>query len=263
MITAPTAPSHLAGEVFTAISTATQIAPLTGRVDGFDLNMAYAIASEVRALRDEAVVGHKIGFTNRTLWERYGVNAPMWGDMTASSVTPLDETPVALAPYSEPRLEPEVALKLKRSPNPGLDDEALLGCIEWFAPAFEIVQSIYPGWAFKLADCAAANGLHGRLLLGPTVPAGPWAHDMAAITLQLMKNGELIEVGHGHNVLGGPLLALRHFVEARLAHGAAPLSVGDIITTGTLTDAWSLSPGDRFEAIYSASPLPAISATFR
>ncbi len=36
----------------------------------------------------------------------------------------------------------------------------------------------------------------------------------------------------------------------------------EIITTGTLTDAWSIAPGDEFSATYENSPLPKITARF-
>jgi 2-oxo-3-hexenedioate decarboxylase len=33
----------------------------------------------LREARGEKVLGRKIGFTNRTIWEQYGVYAPIWG----------------------------------------------------------------------------------------------------------------------------------------------------------------------------------------
>ncbi|HSB23693.1 MAG TPA: hydratase, partial [Burkholderiaceae bacterium] len=47
-----------------------------------DLAQAYRDALAVRALRvarGEKPVGFKIGFTNRTIWQRYRVFAPIWG----------------------------------------------------------------------------------------------------------------------------------------------------------------------------------------
>jgi len=261
-IQSPSRPRDLAREVLAALSEARQIPPFSERVPDFDLPMAYAVASDLRQLRGETVVGRKIGFTNRTIWKRYGVDAPMWGDVTEASVAAVNGEPIRLAPFCEPRLEPEVALRLHATPGADMDDAALLSCVEWFAPAFEIVQSIYPGWRFTLADCAAANGLHGRLLLGPPVPSGEWALRMPDMALDLLRGTTLVETGYGHNVLGGPLSALRHLVETLLAHSAPPLVPGEIITTGTLTDAWSLAPGETWTAHYRDSPLGSITARF-
>ena len=74
-------------EISGALSTAKQILPFSKR--GIHLTMmdAYTVASRARALCDEtALVGRKIGFTNRGIWDIYGVDQPIWGDMRASSV---------------------------------------------------------------------------------------------------------------------------------------------------------------------------------
>ena len=42
-------------------------------------------------------------------------------------------------------------------------------CVEWIAPGFEIVQSHFPDWKFAAADCTAAFGLHGALVVGTPV----------------------------------------------------------------------------------------------
>ena len=47
-----------------------------------DLQSAYANALAVRGLRiarGEVPAGYKVGFTNRTIWSRYNVYAPIWG----------------------------------------------------------------------------------------------------------------------------------------------------------------------------------------
>ena len=49
---------------------------------GLPVNEAYERALSVRQLRinrGEVPRGYKIGFTNRTIWPRYGVYAPIWG----------------------------------------------------------------------------------------------------------------------------------------------------------------------------------------
>ncbi|WMS44095.1 fumarylacetoacetate hydrolase family protein [Acuticoccus sp. MNP-M23] len=242
---------------------ARQIAPFSGRVEGYGLDTAYAVAAALRRLRGAKEVGRKIGFTNHTIWARYGVDGPMWGDMTETSVTALDETTVDLSPYLEPRLEPEVALCLGAAPMPGMDEAALADCVAWYAPAFEIVQSLFPAWQFTLADCVAAGGLHGRLLLGPPVDAGPYAAEFARLRLELKQDDRPVETGSGANVLGGgPLAALAHLVKGLAARGERGLAAGDIITTGTLTDAQPLKAGTVWSATYHGTPFGTIKARF-
>jgi 2-oxo-3-hexenedioate decarboxylase len=53
-----------------------------------------------------------------------------------------------VAPYAEPKIEPEIVVGLSAAPSPDMDDAALLGCIGWLAHGFEIVQSVFPNWKF-------------------------------------------------------------------------------------------------------------------
>ena len=48
----------------------------------------------------------------------------------------------------------------------------IAGAIGWVAHGFEFVQSIFPGWRFKAADCVADGGLHGALFVGPRRAVG-------------------------------------------------------------------------------------------
>lgn len=54
-----------------------------------DVADAYALSLKVRDLRvarGERPLGYKIGFTNRTIWQRYGVFAPIWGTVWDTTV---------------------------------------------------------------------------------------------------------------------------------------------------------------------------------
>src|SRR6185295_17662104 len=58
-----------------------------------DVAQAYQDALAVRTLRlarGERSVGYKIGFTNRTIWHRYGVYAPVWGTVWNTTLTHCD-----------------------------------------------------------------------------------------------------------------------------------------------------------------------------
>jgi 2-oxo-3-hexenedioate decarboxylase len=85
-------------------------------------------------------VGRKIGFTNVTIWERYGVHQPMWAHTFAHTVhfAPQAKAALSLAGFVQPRIEPEVVFQAEGA---GHDDapETLIRAIEWIAPGFEIV----------------------------------------------------------------------------------------------------------------------------
>lgn len=256
-------PRTIAKEVADALEACRQIPTFSGRDPALTVAKAQEAALQLRRMRGGSVVGRKIGFTNRNIWSRYNVDAPMWGDMTDRTVHAIEDgaAEVALSPYSEPKLEPEIALKLAAVPASAADDDALLSCVEWFAPAFEVVHSVFPGWRFTLADSVATGGLHGALYLGAPVAAGDWARALPGTQVILSRDGTEVERGRGENALGGPLTALRHLVEGLEAIGD-PLSPGDIITTGTLTDAQSLSPGETWAARFDDAPFEPIAARF-
>jgi 2-keto-4-pentenoate hydratase len=194
-------------------------------------------------------VGRKIGFTNRTLWERYGVHEPMWGTVYDRTLirAEKDRATVPLAGLMQPRIEPEICFKLKAAPRSG-DPEELLRCIEWMAHSVEIVQCHHPDWKVTIADCTTDNGLHGRLVVGSEAPLP--ANLMEALPkaeARLYKGDRLADKGVGANVLGSPLLALAHLVDLlKRQPDAPPLVAGEIISTGVLTDAHPVAAGETW-----------------
>ncbi len=117
-----------------------------------DLAAAYQQALTVRALRmarGEQPVGYKIGFTNRNIWQRYNVFAPIWGPVWSSSVQLCEgEGVIALDKTCQPRIEPEAVFCMRSRPPTGVYLGGLFHCLDWVAPGFEIVQSHQPGWKF-------------------------------------------------------------------------------------------------------------------
>lgn len=254
----------IAGRLISAYDSATQIAPITTSDPGFDIAAAYEVLREIEGRRRISQgwqpVGRKIGFTNTTIWERYGVHQPMWAHVWAHSVHYAKDghAVLPLKPFVEPRIEPEVVFRLK-SPLPVTDDPAaVLRCVEWIAPGFEIVQSHFPGWKFAAPDCTAAFGLHGALVIGTRVPLtdrnrGPIAAALPTFALTLRRGRTIIDRGVGANVLGSPVQALVHLARVLATQPQfPPLAAGEIVTTGTVTDAWPVTPGEMWASDYGS-----------
>lgn len=267
----PSTQAGIAREIKGAQDRAASLEPFSGRVPGFDVPSAYAVARSVfEARRSEgfATVGRKIGFTNSRLWEPYDVHEPIWGYLYDRTVVRLDggEGRCSLRGLVEPQIEPEIAFGLRAAPGSS-DPSALLGSIEWVAHAFEIVQSHFPGWKFKVADTVADNGLHGRLFLGPPQPLAALGRNpeetLRSFTVALSRGGKLVETGKGSNVLGSPLAAFGHLVSV-LANqpGSEKLKAGDIITTGTLTAAYRVAAGEAWRTELRGIPLPGLALGF-
>jgi 2-oxo-3-hexenedioate decarboxylase len=262
----------IATEALAAFDTRRQIEPFTERFADLDAETAYAVMAAIRKLREargETPVGRKIGFTNRDIWAQYNIDAPIFGDMYDHTVRPLDPVqPFLLAPFREPLIEPEIAVRFARAPETGMDERALMDCIGWVAHGFEIVQSIYPGWRFKVADTIAGLGMHGAFRLGAPLAIAPQNRDavfdnLTRFTVTLSRDGSAIETGSGSNVLGGPLSAVRHLVDILAGDPYnPPLAAGEIVTTGTLTRAYPVKRGEIWSTGISGIPLAGLGIRF-
>lgn len=222
----------------------------------FGVPAAYQSSLAVRDLRiarGEIPRGFKIGFTNRNIWSRYNVYAPIWGTVYDTTLSFCEgHGAISLASNCQPRIEPEAVFGIKSTPEPDASLDDLFNSIEWVAPGFEIVQSHLPDWKFKASDSVADGGLHAHLLVGRRIPLGAIATSaselnnlLAATQVTLMKGDQIMDKGCGANVLDSPFLALHHFLaELRQCPRAPDLVQGDVVTTGTWTDAWPVKPGE-------------------
>lgn len=272
MTAADPAVQAIAAEIAKALWYRRQIPPITERYPKFDVAQAYVVADELRHLRvhyGETPLGRKIGFTNRSIWAEYGVSAPMWGDVYDSTTCDIDRKAICnLSRVSEPQIEPEIVFGFARAPSSDMDERAILGCIEWVAHGFEIVQSIFPKWKFKLADTIAANGLHGALMVGPRHriadrSADEWISDLKSFELKLYKDGIFIDRGTAMSVLDGPLSALVHLVRLLDRDPLNPqLRSGEIVTTGTVTRAFPIAAGQTWTTEISGIALDPLTVTF-
>ena len=134
-----------------------QVSPFSARYPGLTAESGYRAARRLHAHRSAQgwkMTGRKIGFTNRTLWDRYGVHEPMWGTVydRTTVFSRNNKATVPLAGLVQPRIEPEICFKLKATPPRTRNPAALLESIEWIAHSVEIVQCHHPEWKMALPD---------------------------------------------------------------------------------------------------------------
>ena len=269
----PAATAAIADRLIAALDGATTVAPMSATDASFDVDAAYAVLREIERRRVAGGwrrVGRKIGFTNRTIWPRYGVYRPMWASMWSHTVTraPTGRATLALGGFVQPRIEPEVVFGLK-SPLPLTDDPlAMLDAVEWVAAGFEVVQSLFADWKFTAADCTAACGLHGALVVGKPQPVTATNRDalaarLSTFELTLVRDGTVVDRGVGANVLDSPVHALVHLARLLADQPASlPVGAGEIVTTGTVTDAWPVAAGTTWTADYGQLGLQPIELAF-
>lgn len=259
--------SAFASELLAACDAAAFVPLLTARQAGFTMADAAAVADAARSLRlarGERPLGYKIGFTNRSIWPLYGVHEPIWGPVwdTTTHLLPGTQASTSLAGLSLPRLEPEIAFGFRSAPRAGMDEAELTACLDWVAHSFEIVHTHFENWKFQAPDCFADFALHGRLFIGPRVPVARFerlGRELAALRVELCCGERIVDRGVGSNVLDGPLNALRLWVDAMAAQANPwPIRPGDVVTTGTITDAQPLAPGEVWHSRLSDPRLSAL-----
>lgn len=262
---------RLSEQLLTARARSRKLAPLSDTVPDFTIATAYDVAAEVLRARlrgGERPVGRKIGFTNRNIWDEYGVHAPIWAHVYDSTVrfARADKGRQSLSGAMEPRIEPEIAFKFKNTPAIGATPEQLVNAIEWVAHAYEIVVSPFPKWKFKATDTIAAFGLHGTLIVGTPLAMRELpdpVKTLASFSVKLLRDGVEQASGSGANVLGSPLGAISYLQNTLKSQPQfAPLRAGEIITTGTLTAALPIKAGETWSTQFAGLPLPGLRVAF-
>jgi 2-oxo-3-hexenedioate decarboxylase len=263
----------IADALIDAYDGAHMLAPITLAHPDFDVPAGYEVLHRIESRRQAQgwqPLGRKIGFTNRMIWPRYGVYQPMWAHVWTRTVHRTQDlrATLPLAGLVQPRIEPEVVFGLSGPVPTEGSARAILECVEWIAPGFEIVQSHFPDWKFSAADCTAAFGLHGALLVGPAARlAAPRRDALAAMLpsfeLSLSNGDTVVDRGRGSYVLDSPALALLHLARVLSGQPRFPaLAAGEIVTTGTVTDAWPVQPGQTWRSDYGALGIPGLELSF-
>ena len=195
---------NLSNYLINCLEDASQAQLPSSTIPNFSLSDAYKIALEIKEIREgkkEKAIGIKVGFTNKTIWEKYSVNAPIYGFMYSSTVL---NTRQSFSPekFLEPKFEPEIFFRMSKKPHSEMSDMNLISCCESFGIGVELVQSIYEGWIFKLPDTVAGFGLHGqyKILEEMKIPSDEnnrvaIIDELKKFNLTLRKNNNILERG--------------------------------------------------------------------
>ena len=93
----------IADEAFTALNRGGgQVLPFSRRYPAFGTDDAYrvtALVNNMRVAQRYKPLGRKIGFTNRRMWDEYGIHAPIWGYVYDRTMQDL-AVRLPLAPYT-------------------------------------------------------------------------------------------------------------------------------------------------------------------
>jgi 2-keto-4-pentenoate hydratase len=220
--------------------------PLSAGPGGLSLDDAYRIQAEVTALRvarGERIVGWKLGYTSLAMREQMGVDAPNYGPLT--DVMLLSSPAVLPAGALQPRVEPEIGLRIgRRLTGPCSVAEVMAACEGAFA-CLEVVDSIWAGYRFRLEDNTADGSSAAWVVVGAAVPTD----DLPGLGVELMVDGVCVATSTGAAASGHPAAGVAWLAEQLGRRGAA-LEPGQLVITGGLTAAHPLLPGSHIAASF-------------
>lgn len=213
--------AEIAARLDAAARDARAIPQITGQEGELSLTDAYDIQRAVidhRLARGATLVGVKMGFTSQAKMAQMGLKDQIWGRLTSDMVVAnggvLDRTR-----FIHPRVEPEVAVRLKAPLTGEVTYEEALAAVDAVAPALEIIDSRYENFRFALGDVVADNASSSAFVVGAWLPADT---DVADVPMAMSVDGAVAETGSSAAILGDPIRSL--VAAARLA-GAAGLTL--------------------------------------
>lgn len=213
----------------------------------------YAVQAWIEERSATPPFGWKLAATSLAGQAHIGVDGPLIGRILAERVIG-NGGECALGSNLMRVAELEFAFRFAEDITPGtpLSDGDLLNRIGSLHPAIEIPDSRFDnfervGAPQLIADNACAH----RFLLGAEAPDLWRGLDLAAHAVRGTINDGPPRPGIGSNVLGGPLIALRWFVDEMSALGIT-IRAGQIVTTGTCLPPMTIAPGDRVHGDFGA-----------
>ena len=233
----------IAAELRRAEAERSAIVPPTTTYPELTVDDAYRIQLEIVAARlaqGRKVIGKKIGRTSK--------GEPNYGHLFDDMLIVQGE-PCRRDELIHPRIECELAFVLKDTlKGPGLTIADVYRATEGVMPAFEIVDSRIVDWKVKLEDTVADNASSARLVLGGhMLPVKDV--DLRLVGMVMEKNGEVVSTGAGAAVWGQPAAAVA-WLANRLAAFDIALQAGEIVLSGAITAAETVSAGDVYTASF-------------
>jgi 2-keto-4-pentenoate hydratase len=222
--------------------------PVRELIGDSDITAAYEVQrinNDLRVAEGGRVVGLKIGLTSLAVQKQLGVDQPDFGLLFADTEVKNGGSMKASS-ILQPKAEAEIAFVMKNDLMGEISEETALDAIDYVVGAIEIVGSRVLNWDIRITDTVADNASASHFVLGD-VRQDVNELDLAAVKMQLKKNGEVVSEGMGAACMGNPLLALVWLAQT-FADLGTPLKAGDIVLSGALGPMCAGEAGDTFAA---------------
>lgn len=203
-----------------------------------------ALSIDKRLGRGEKMTGYKLGFTSKAKMEQMGVHDVIWGRLTDQME--ITDDGISVEKGIHPRIEPEIAFRVKKTIDRLITNENVLEYIDGIAGALEMIDSRYENFKFSLEDVIADNCSSSGYLIGPWHSADTQSNYVA---INLIINGETVQTGSSHAILGNPLESIAEASKMMVKYNHS-IPAGSIILAGAATSAVYLKSGDQIEGTF-------------
>lgn len=224
--------------------------PITqfGSTFAMDLNSAYQIQElNVRHRLDmgDHISGIKLGFTSKAKMKQMGVHELIWGRLT-QGMEHADGDSLSIDEFIHPRVEPEIAFRIKKKIIRPLSTTELPDYVEYVCTALEVIDSRYYNFEFSLADVIADNCSSSSYILGQRLKPDT---DISNLGIALKVNGQDRAVGSSGAIMGNPWRALLEASRITYKYGFQ-IEEGMIVLAGAATEAVAVNRSDKIEAYF-------------
>jgi 2-oxo-3-hexenedioate decarboxylase len=226
-----------------AARNATAVEQLSETIDTAEAYEVQRLSIKRRVDRGEKSVGIKMGLTSEAKMAQMGLTDMIWGRLT-DGMALQDGGEMDSARFIHPRVEPEIAFRLKAPLEGDITDLEALSAIDGVSAAVEIIDSRFKNFKFRITDVIADNSSSSAFVVGP------WHRpdvDFSNLQASLELDGRPAQIGSSAAILGHPIRSL--VAAARLlALREQRLEAGDIVLAGAITAAEPLHKGMKVQA---------------
>jgi len=205
-------------------------------------------------------IGYKVACTSEIAQAALQIDRPVFGRLMSQTTSPSGAT-LPAGEFTHRVIEAEFAFRVGTDVEPvdgGHTHDTIAEHIDALIPGIEIVDYRFESWAVGALRVAGDNAIHGWWVRGE--PVTEWrGSDLAAASVSVSRNGELVTTGTGAAVLGHPLTVMAWLADELPAFGLQ-LRRGDVVTTGVATDLFEAATGDSCVADFG--PFGTVSVTY-
>jgi 2-keto-4-pentenoate hydratase len=206
----------------------------------------------------EQLSGWKIGGTSDAARQMLKLTEPVRGYLLAKNHYATGHT-FDHAAIGKPVIESELCITFgKDLKGPGVTRGQVVEAVSAITPAFEVVQ-MRSDMASDLPLGVADDVAQWGIVMGTAVSPYPKGLDLGGISIEMKKNGEVVQQAVGREVIDDQLDALA-WLANHLAEYDRGVEAGQCVMTGSCTKPTPIAKGDTWETTFSS--VGVVSASF-